>query len=142
MLRIIIFTFLPIIIYAQSHIPEKMKTKNDDLRSRSRLFEIKALKESNDSYFLEILNNQHILNSNNGTKTQRISSEASEKLDKKFVSEFIQLKYGMNRASKSICFKSYELDMRGEKQFICDDEFKKLERVNKLISELKNLISE
>jgi hypothetical protein len=142
MLRILILiNIYSVFVCAQGHIPEKMKTKNSDLRSKSRLFEIKSLKDKKKSFLLDVVNNQHILTYEDGEKTQRISTEDSEKIDKKFVSEFIHLKYAMNRVSKKMCFKAYELNMRGETQFICKDEINKIEKLNQLISELNNLIN-
>jgi len=127
-------------LFAQTHIPESLKTKNNDLRTNKVLFSIKSLKKKTESYSFSVANNeQHIISYDAGQSQQRIATGKSEKIDKKFVSEFIKMKYAMKERGDVPCYKEYELDMRGESQTICAHEINKIKIVKTFIAELESL---
>ena len=134
---LISLSFFSYFSIAQGYIRPEQKTQNNDLRSFKNLFEIRSLEDEGVGYKLNVINNdQYIVIYSATNENQRISAGESEKIDNKFVSEFIKMKYSMERISKGICFKSYELVMRGEKHTICKDEINKMKMIKEIITSL------
>lgn len=140
---LILFHFITSSLLADTYIRADQKTQNNDLRSFKNMFEIRSLEKKNLSYKLNVINSdQYIIIYGDNDESLRISSLSSEKIDNKFVSEFIKMKYSMTRSNKSICYEAYELVMRGEKQKICSDEINKLRMLKVITDELEALRKE
>lgn len=140
---LILFSFFTHFTFAQGYIRPEQKTQNNDLRSFKNLFEITSLEDDGSSYKLNVLNgDQFILIFGASNENQRISSVESEKIDNKFVSEFIKMKYSMNRVSQGLCFKRYRLVMRGEDHEVCKDERKKVKIIEEVINSMNELKKE
>ena len=140
---LILFSFYTHFVFAQGYIRPEQKTRNNDLRSFKNLFEIKSLEDEGVGYKLNVINNdQYIVIYSASNENQRISSVESEKIDNKFVSEFIKMKYSMNRVSKGVCFESFELVMRGERHTVCKDEINKMKIIKEIIASLDELKKE
>lgn len=137
---LLLFSFF---VCGQTHIPKEMQTENNDLRTMDTLFVIKSLKNLQQSFKISIVNNaQNILSTLKGDNQWRIATSGSEKIDTKFVSDFIKMKYSMKKREDIPCSKLYELEMRGETQVICDDEINKIKIIKKLIMNLEILKNE
>tara|TARA_B100001971_G_scaffold152968_1_gene142175 strand:+ start:4286 stop:4726 length:441 start_codon:yes stop_codon:yes gene_type:complete len=140
--HLILFLFLSYSLFGQAYIRPDQKTQNNDLRSFKNYFEIRSLEKENYSFKLNVINNdQYIVIYGQDNESLRVSADVSEKIDNKYVSEFIKMKYSMPRVSKGTCFESFELVMRGEKQKICRDEIKKLKIVEEIIASLEAIKS-
>ena len=119
------------------------KTENRDLRTKKMIFQMKDVGKKDGWSFSLHASMQgeyylHYSHTENSEDIKKIGQSKAQALDGEFVDVFIHSKYLMKeRVSKKKCTKKMYLNLRGEEQDICSDELKKIDKIEKFLTEKK-----
>lgn len=125
-------------VFAQAHNPEKLKTKNNDLRGEKVIFSIESNTEDVTGLSLiETASEQFMMDFSDSKTRLKVSNDFAREADKEFVKDFIDLKYSMQKVEGK-CEKAFTLEMRGEKEDICKTEKKRFAKVKSFVWGIKD----
>jgi hypothetical protein len=136
-MHIIFLLFLALGVFAQ-HSEQPLQESSNDLRSGLILFSIEDTEVSK-TYMLERTSNQdHFLrfqSAQNEEIIQKIDSREAKKLDMNFSSRFLRCQYEHPSVSGE-CRVTHKLQMKGERQEICEKDDKKSQEIKEFLTHL------
>ena len=142
------FFIISLVLVTQAQAQDTNSASNFDLRGSSTTFIIEKLGQEKLSYALVKDGEQgHRLEKKSSLSmapkvsiiTRRISNSDAQALDHRFVSLFVNAKYGdlAESDTKKKCTSFFKLAMRGEVYIVCSDEQKKIKIVNSFLETIK-----
>lgn len=122
---------------AQGASPEKLKTKNNDLRGEKKIFSVANPSDLSQNLALLESGESQFLFETEKDKRLKVSGDFAKEADGAFVKGFIDLKYATPEAKFSECPHYITLFFRGETEKVCSRDEKRVAKVEQLIKAVK-----
>ncbi len=136
-MRFILLFLIVTSAFAQ-HSSQPQKESTSDLRTGLTMFSIENTEDEmivwlertpNLDYFLRMKEEDE------DEKIQKITTRDAKKLDREFASKFLKLQYELPPSPKG-CEVTLRLNMKGERQSVCEKEDKKTQEILPIIKDL------
>ena len=135
------FAFLLILAFSAAafgqYSEQPFKESSNDLRSQIVLFSVEIPKEkktyllersANESYFLRLIEADKV-------SIQKIAIREATRLERDYASRFLKCMYEI-QSEDGECRVTLRLQMKGERQEICEKDDKKYQEINALMSKI------